>query len=355
MEDKKRIEFLDELRGLAILLVIGFHSYARWPDSVPYGKRFIHISVFSNGWLGVQLFFLISGFVILMTLEKTSNFKQFIIKRWLRLFPAMLVATLLVYLTACYLPERPAGIPELKTVIPGLTFIDPQWIRAFTHVDTGYLEGAFWSLFVEVKFYLIFGLCYFYTNKYKAIISILACYLLYLVLCKLSLPDTGMIGQLKFMTKQLSFSHFGWFACGALAYIYYTGKGIKYLIYTIITGIVATLGFLPNVHIFIAANLIALGFIMTIYFKLPKIIVSNRLLLLVGFISYPLYLIHENALIALIVKLHKHFGNIPDILLPVLPVVFIMAIAYLIAKIIEPLLHKALKRIVSPGLPIRSE
>src|SRR3990172_280603 len=98
----KRIKYLDGFRGLAIILVILYHSFARWPEIVPYGDQFSNFFLFHSGWIGVQLFFLISGFVILMTLDKSIGFKNFITKRWLRLFPAILIATILIYFSASF-------------------------------------------------------------------------------------------------------------------------------------------------------------------------------------------------------------------------------------------------------------
>ena len=69
---KNRIDYLDGHRGLAILLVIGYHAYARWPEIVPYGNQFSHIPLFSAGRFGVQLFFLISGFVIFQRIFLSS-------------------------------------------------------------------------------------------------------------------------------------------------------------------------------------------------------------------------------------------------------------------------------------------
>lgn len=48
-----RIDFLDGMRGVAILLVIGFHAYARYPDLMPFGNKFATFPVFQYGWLGV--------------------------------------------------------------------------------------------------------------------------------------------------------------------------------------------------------------------------------------------------------------------------------------------------------------
>ncbi len=155
-----RIEFLDGLRGLAVLLVILFHSYARWPELVPYGSTFSDIMLFSYGWLGVQLFFLISGFVIFMTLDRCTNLSEFFARRWLRLFPAMLICSLFIWYTAPLFPERPAGLPTIDQLIPGLTFVDPQWLQRFG-IHAKPIEGAFWSLFIEAQFYVVAGASYF--------------------------------------------------------------------------------------------------------------------------------------------------------------------------------------------------
>lgn len=42
-ENLKRVEYLDGLRGLAIIMVLLFHSFARWGEIVPYGKNLVHL------------------------------------------------------------------------------------------------------------------------------------------------------------------------------------------------------------------------------------------------------------------------------------------------------------------------
>lgn len=69
MAEMQRIKFLDGLRGSAILLVVFYHAYARYPDVVPYlTNTYREFPLFKYGYWGVQLFFLISGFVILMSI-----------------------------------------------------------------------------------------------------------------------------------------------------------------------------------------------------------------------------------------------------------------------------------------------
>ena len=71
--EANRIDYIDGLRGVAILGVVLFHAYARWTEVVPYGSRYSDFVIFKNGWLGVYLFFVISGFVITMTLSRTKT------------------------------------------------------------------------------------------------------------------------------------------------------------------------------------------------------------------------------------------------------------------------------------------
>ncbi|WP_233592547.1 hypothetical protein [Erwinia psidii] len=54
---RKRIQHLDGMRGLAILLVIGFHAWARWPEKLHYVNMTKHFPLFEFGYLGVPLFF----------------------------------------------------------------------------------------------------------------------------------------------------------------------------------------------------------------------------------------------------------------------------------------------------------
>lgn len=149
-DKKDRIKFLDGLRGVAIAMVVFFHAYARWPELLVYGAKYAEFPVAKYGWLGVELFFMISGYVIYLTVEKCKSMGEFMGRRWLRLFPAMLVVSFLVYATAGFFNQRPAGIPGFRDLIPGLLFIEPLWLAKIFGGPQGVLEAAFWSLFVEV-------------------------------------------------------------------------------------------------------------------------------------------------------------------------------------------------------------
>ena len=88
---EKRIKHIDGLRGVAIIAVFGYHIFVINPKNIFLEFFFFH------GDLGVNLFFLISGFVIFNSLNRSLNFLIFIKKRYFRLFPSMLFASLFFF------------------------------------------------------------------------------------------------------------------------------------------------------------------------------------------------------------------------------------------------------------------
>lgn len=106
--DTSRLAEVDALRGIAAMSVVLFHYTTRFTElfAPPYSPT---IS-FQNGHYGVNLFFIISGFVIFMTLERTSKPMDFVISRFSRLFPAYWFAIFLTYsITQIDRPADAAG------------------------------------------------------------------------------------------------------------------------------------------------------------------------------------------------------------------------------------------------------
>ncbi|MDE2129591.1 MAG: acyltransferase [Betaproteobacteria bacterium] len=166
MQDPHRLKVLDGFRAIAILLVIGFHYFVRWTPPMspvnlyPYGDVGARFWVFEYGYLGVELFFIISGFVISMTLFRCRTIGQFALKRFARLFPTMLLCSVLTFVLVAMLPQS-AFNPQLRDFLPSLSFTDPFiWSKLFGG-DFKAIDGSYWSLAVEVKFYLWISLLYF--------------------------------------------------------------------------------------------------------------------------------------------------------------------------------------------------
>ncbi len=326
-----RINYLDGLRGVAILLVLGFHAYSRWPLLVPYGSEYAMFPIFKLGWLGVQLFFLISGFVIFMTLDKTECFKVYIYKRWLRLFPAMLLASILIYLTAPFFNERPAGQPYILDLLPGLTFIESGWWSRLVGMNISGLEGVFWSLYVEFKFYIIAGAIYFYLGRVSLVPG-----LVLLFVCSIGISAISSISDIwvinfaqKVSSSVLSLQYFGWFAAGAAFYLYHQSKAEKWFIFALCISLLSSI-FVKNLSIYpaIAALMISSLFAISLKSSLIQSILTNRILLFFGFVSYPLYLIHENAMISMVIKFPEFLPWLPSFFYPIISVTMLSAVAY---------------------------
>src|ERR1051326_635169 len=133
-----RIAALDGFRALAILLVLFYHYTVRWAPPLdpaphlPSGRMFDGFVPLEYGWFGVELFFVISGFVILMTLERCRNLPDFLLRRFARLWPAMAAAAALTALVMAL-----AGPSDWRTgrldYLTSVLFLSPNITSAPWH------------------------------------------------------------------------------------------------------------------------------------------------------------------------------------------------------------------------------
>lgn len=336
-----RLEFLDGLRGIAILFVMLYHAYVRWPQIVPFGNKFIGFPLFAHGWLGVQLFFLISDFVIFMTLEKCQGFQDFILRRWFRLFPAMFICSIIVYVTIPIFHERPSGSAVIRDLLPGLTFIEPLWWEALLGSHQGVLEGAFWSLFVEVKFYLIAGSLYFLVGGRRMIMALIGLFIAANAMLILVKIFPVYLYPIHSLMEQLSIKYFGWFASGALYYRYFHERHSILLKAAIIVGLASAITD-HGLHQWLAkisAIIVVILFTSAILSVRVRAALSHPALLFIGFVSYPLYLLHENMMISMIVKVGHMAPWLPSLLLPIIPMIIVVIVGWLVAEYLEPWLR----------------
>ena len=343
---KNRIAYLDAFRGLAILLVLGYHAFARWPELLPYGRQYASVPLFKFGWLGVPLFFLISGFVILMTLEACDGVRDFLYRRWLRLFPAMLLCSALIFATAGYFVERPSGAPTWVGLLPGLLFVEPGWLEKLLGMPVVPLEGVFWSLYVEFKFYVIGAFLYFWVSKARFVHILAALYLVYMAARVVARFTPGQVGEWPYIAcHTLSLDYFGWFGAGAAYYLFTKQRDFRYVGVAIVLSLFSSVTTVSMVALTIpgilAAVFVAGLFAVAIVSERFQRLVDSRVLGFFGAISYPLYLIHENMMIAITVKLGRVWPEAPGLLLALLALAVVSALAYVIAHHLERPLKQA--------------
>jgi peptidoglycan/LPS O-acetylase OafA/YrhL len=347
VEDQPRLAFVDALRGVAILGVLLYHSYFTWPGLTPADVKIPLIRSFVIGNVGVQLFFIVSGFVIFMSLEKSRDAGDFLWKRWLRLFPAMLIASMVIFVSAPLFPERLAGVPETRNLLAGLTFVQPEVWTWFAGGDWHALEMPFWTLFVEVKFYILVSLLHFSVGPKTAIRLIFAASVLAntaLLLAGFG-EDVISAGLTKLVINS-GFQHFAWFAAGAVYWRAFRSHSAADLHTGLAMAVAAAvMQFWQQPDKMLPGVFVAVAFAYIISNKSAQDFISNRFFLFLGFISYPLYLMHENMTFSLVVKLRRNVPDLPAFATPALALGFVIALVWIIARYAEPAVRNHLRRL----------
>lgn len=171
-----RLPALDGVRGIAILLVMQLHFW-NWMflfgDPAPTAaERFVN-DVFQIGWVGVDLFFVLSGFLITGILLDAKGsggyFRAFWARRTLRILPI----TFTVLGTLFLIAPRISGFGG--RVQADISRDDQWWFWTFTYnigssfrntdFDPAFVHSHFWSLAVEEQFYLLWPLAVFALNR----------------------------------------------------------------------------------------------------------------------------------------------------------------------------------------------
>jgi peptidoglycan/LPS O-acetylase OafA/YrhL len=150
---RERLDILDGLRGLAILLVVWYHVY------LVSGQDFGPLTFIAQaGFLGVDLFFFISGFCLFYPYARAlaagkplPSTQRFFERRVLKIVPSYLLA-LFVFTAVSHAQFASFGDAVLQ-VLSHLAFL--HTLNAATY---GTISGPLWTLGVEVQFYLLFPL-----------------------------------------------------------------------------------------------------------------------------------------------------------------------------------------------------
>jgi peptidoglycan/LPS O-acetylase OafA/YrhL len=155
-----RLPFIHGLRGIAASAVSLFHLY----DATPVAQQVAVVvpsfidGLLQLGFLGVDLFFVISGFVISLTLHNRlrtlQEWGRFFLRRQLRLDPPYWTTIALSIVSALALnaikPSVHAPVPSVSDVVAHLFYL-----QDFLHRKS--IVGIFWTLCLEIQFYLFFG------------------------------------------------------------------------------------------------------------------------------------------------------------------------------------------------------
>lgn len=149
------------LRGLAALAVVAFHLRPAL-DNI-YAQKNLGQMLFSNGNAGVDLFFIISGFIITLSTakENASPKSEFLIKRFFRIYPVLILC-----LAGMFLITKNTNIYEfIKSAIP----LHRDYSSEAPYFGYNPLSPA-WTLTFEIYFYIIFFVSLSISHKYRSLI-----------------------------------------------------------------------------------------------------------------------------------------------------------------------------------------
>lgn len=150
-----RVYELDILRFIALMMVVFFHYMARKHSINPINETH-HFYLFTDiaryGHLGVNLFFIISGFVIIAS-SATKTSQQFLVARMVRLYPAFWICCVIsaIFLLTFGYPidaRSPDHVITLEQILINMTMFSG-------YLGFEYIDVVYWSLQVELKFYFL--------------------------------------------------------------------------------------------------------------------------------------------------------------------------------------------------------
>jgi len=286
-----RLVEVDTLRGLAAMAVVLFHFTTRF-EELYKGYPSPSLS-FPTGYYGVNLFFIISGFVIFMTLERTKKPMDFVVSRFSRLFPAYWFAIFLTFAITHLL-----GLPD-KLVGLDTAFANMLMIHGLFNVP--HVDGVYWTLEVELLFYC--GMFLLYRLKFLDKIHLALFGLLLLRIIYYLLEHQFHINLPWIIFRLLILQYIPWFALGISVYllVHRHKTSIWQPAARTATFAIVTLLICESVSV----ALLAVTFASAVFLA-----ASGHLSLLrfgpfvwLGTISYPLYLVHENIGWAVILRL----------------------------------------------------
>lgn len=206
-----RNPLLDGVRGLAVLAVVLIHNFHFRPSSPAWQAA---NAVFSFGWIGVDLFFVLSGFLItgiLLHARKAPHyFRNFYVRRSLRIFPAYYVYLLLIFVLLPLVTDRYGEPPSGHLWF----YVYLQNVSVAWSGDLLAWPGAahLWSVAVEEQFYLVWPVFVAYLSA-PALMRLALALIGTAWLCKLALT---LAGSWWFAIYTLPFTRMDGLAAGAL-------------------------------------------------------------------------------------------------------------------------------------------
>lgn len=349
--DAQRVPMLDVLRFVAIAAVASFHFGFLGPPGIgTEGVAVPALSAFARyGYLGVPVFFMISGFVIAFSADNKTAM-EFAVARFVRIYPTFLLCmTLTMIMTATFGgPRFFAGFSQWAA---NLVIAAPAFGRP-------YADLAYWSLVLEVTFYAwVAGLIVFNVFP-KRIDSLVAIWLGITFVNELTIDST-------IVEKVFLSDYSGFFATGLMTYELHKGRrdlqAQALLALSVGCAVFLAIHKLEwlraNAHAqfddgVVATIIVASAAVVLCSTRIARLPLPAGAVLAIGGVTYPFYLLHQQIGYDVLNALganRPHPATVAAVLMGVL------LLSWLIWRYFERPLHGWMRRALRAALRRRSQ
>jgi peptidoglycan/LPS O-acetylase OafA/YrhL len=273
------------------------------------------------GFYGVNLFFMISGFVIFMTLERTRRPLDFVVSRFSRLYPAYWVAVALTFAAVACL-----GLPG-KEVGPGTALLNALMFHGLFKIE--HVDSVYWTLEVELLFYawaLLLFRCGWLSRVHVVLTAALVLRLAYFVSERFFQVDLPYIAY-----RLTILQYIPWFACGIMVYRLTHSRAPARRDLAVAAGAITVLAVVESPGVAVLALALTAVLAAAARSRLP--LLQTRPFIGLGAISYTLYLLHEN--IGWVALLRLERAGVPTDAAIVTVILLILVLATLLTLLVE--------------------
>ena len=291
--DRSRIANLDILRFIAAMLVVGYHYLFLGGHNGQFMA--IDLGLDETGirfaYYGVHLFFMISGFVILWTVQDNDPV-NFSISRIARLWPAMAICSAITALVTVWYAQPPFEA-TLAQWLANLTFLAPSFGQPF-------MDGVYWTIVLELIFYFWIAILMIARIMPRYVVEVALVWLYFCAINELWLGS-------QVLNHGLMTAYGPWFIIGMLSFQLWSRGWDSVVAFILLVAVAMSMALtyldhrdaianeqvLPGYSGILLVNGLAIGaFLLAVFSK--RSVPASRLVLAIGALTYPLYLLHQH-------------------------------------------------------------
>ena len=362
---ERQIYGLDLIRFCAALLVVGHHlGFMIWVRNIA-DMHYRYLGPYTwAGWTGVEIFFVLSGFVIAYSADRASA-SSFARSRFVRLYPAAWICSSITAAALVMTHQMSLGWSLLQ-----------RWGNALILFSNGpWVDGGYWTLSIEIGFYLVVFLLLFarWFHHLGLVMSLIGCASslgwIYVFLWRHGRVHPGPWGQAYFQwltgnawAARLLVQHGCFFAIGCLLWLCFfqriTFTRVLVIVLCCAGGVCEILWHAIFFYEFAKIDYSKLTPVLLWLSSVVAICASvkyneairqalgqrgARVARTLGVITYPLYLLNQVAGSALLAQLH---GKMPDLMALLLSVLLLIAASFLISRYLETPIQHGLRHVL---------